>query len=177
LPDNCISNNDFEIVEFDGKKNKIHKLFSLIQKETSQNESTFLSVQAKAFILLDEITKLFPSGENNKQKKSKDLLLDEIYLYIGDNYEIKLTLDELSKRFFISKSRLSHEFKKEYGISPIDYLIGIRLEKAKALLLKTDKSIVDIAFKCGFSSSNYFSDHFKKRYGESPTSYRKNKKQ
>ena len=177
LPDNCISNNDFEIMEFDGKKNKILKIFSLIQKETSQNDSTFLSIQSKAFILLDEITKLFQTNKNDKKKKNRNLLLDEIYLYLSDNYEIKITLDELSKRFFISKSRLSHEFKKEYGVSPIDYLVNVRLEKAETLLTKTDKSVVDVAFECGFTSSNYFSDHFKKRYGESPTKYRKSKKQ
>jgi len=177
LPDNCISNKDFEIMEFDSKKNKILKIFTLIQKETSKNDSTFLSIQSKAFILLDEITKLFSANKNSKQEKSKDLLLDEIYLYISDNYEMKITLDELSKRFFISKSKLSHAFKKEYGVSPIDYLVKVRLEKAETLLTKTNKPIVDVAFECGFTSSNYFSDHFKKKYGESPSNYRKNKKQ
>jgi AraC-like DNA-binding protein len=174
LPDNCISANEYEVKEFADKKNKIFNTFTLIQKETSQNNSTFLSLQSKAFVLLDEITKIFPATEKNENNNISDLLLNEIRFYLSDNYELKITLDELSKRFFISKSKLSHEFKKEFGIAPIDYLVNVRLEKAETLLAKTDKPIVDVAFECGFTSSNYFSDHFKKKYGIAPSQYRKN---
>jgi hypothetical protein len=59
VPENCISNNDYELHFFSDKKNKIYSLFSSLQKDTLKSDLTFLSLQSKAFLLLDEITKVF----------------------------------------------------------------------------------------------------------------------
>ena len=67
----------------------------------------------------------------------------------------------------------SHTFQKEYGISPITYLMQRRIAESKYLLGNTDHSLSQIASMLGFSSLSYFSQCFHKAEQMSPTSYRK----
>lgn len=102
-------------------------------------------------------------------------LMQEIATYIYENYEKKLSLDDLSEKFHISKSYLSKKFKTITGLGIKEYIINVRIKNACTLLLETNKSITDIAFECGFNDSNYFGDAFKHSKGMSPNKYRRNK--
>ncbi|MBQ8291279.1 MAG: helix-turn-helix domain-containing protein [Clostridia bacterium] len=93
--------------------------------------------------------------------------------YLHSHYGEKITLDDLSKLFFVAKPTLIYNFKKYTGCSPIDFLLNVRLTKAKELLSDTNKSVNEIAECCGFSSANYFGLIFKKKEGLSPIGYRK----
>ncbi|MGN1105127.1 MAG: helix-turn-helix domain-containing protein, partial [Huintestinicola sp.] len=64
------------------------------------------------------------------------------------------------------------KFKNETGVTPIEYLIGIRLERAKTMLKRKSISVTEIAMNCGFGSSAHFSSCFQSRVGISPTEYR-----
>ena len=94
----------------------------------------------------------------------------------NEQYAENLTLINISERFFISKSTLIYNFNKFIGCSPVEYLLNIRLTKAKELLANTKKSIGKISELCGFSSANYFSLIFKQKESISPLSYRKHQK-
>ena len=72
------------------------------------------------------------------------LLTEKVKDFIVKNFDKELTMEELSKRFFISKSHLGHSFKREYGVSPIRFMIETRIEQAKVLLLCTDKNVTEI---------------------------------
>lgn len=96
--------------------------------------------------------------------------------YLNSNYSDKITLDGLSEKFFISKGTLIYSFNKHMGCSPIDFLLNIRLTKAKELLLNSKLSVEEISETCGFSSANYFSLIFKKKENISPMNYKKNEK-
>ena len=63
-------------------------------------------------------------------------------------------------------------FKKYYDVSPIQYLLRIRIEKAKELLEETNQKVGDIASSVGFSAQQRFNDIFKKNLGVSPSEYR-----
>lgn len=102
-------------------------------------------------------------------------LMQEIATYIYDNYDKKISLDDMSKKFHISRSYLSKKFKTITGFGFKEYLINVRIKNACTLLLETNKSITDIAFECGFNDSNYFGDAFRHVKGVSPNKYRKNK--
>lgn len=93
--------------------------------------------------------------------------------YIDQHYKENLTLDQLSEKVSINKYYMSHAFKREYGISPINYLISCRIREGKRLLVETDLSLSQIANVLGFSSSSYFSQSFRNAEGLSPTEYRK----
>ena len=94
--------------------------------------------------------------------------------YLNTHYSENITLDVLAERFFIPKPTLTYNFKKFVGKSPIDFLVDIRLAKAKQMLVSSKKKLEEIAFLNGFSSANYFGLIFKKREGLAPSSYRKN---
>ncbi|MBQ7373973.1 MAG: helix-turn-helix domain-containing protein [Clostridia bacterium] len=93
--------------------------------------------------------------------------------YLTANCEKSFTLCEIANKFFISKTTLIYNFKKHVGRSPMDYLLAVRINKAKQMLVATKKSIGKIAEDCGFSSANYFGLIFKKREKVSPMQYRK----
>lgn len=114
--------------------------------------------------------------ERNPDKKTENNmppLLLKIVDYLNGHYQEKLTLDELAKTFFVSKATLLYNFKKYTNCSPIDFLINVRLTKAKELLTNTRKTVQEISELCGFSSANYFGLLFKQKETLSPASYRK----
>lgn len=93
--------------------------------------------------------------------------------YIDNNYSKKITLKTLEQRSHISKFHLSHLFKEELNLSPINYLHELRMKHAVNLLETTNYSIVQISEMVGFYSSNYFSNKFKEKFKVSPLQYRK----
>ena len=82
--------------------------------------------------------------------------------YIDANFTEELRLDELARRFDISKYYLTREFKRAYGETIFQHIIGLRINYAKRLLRFTDKSVEEIAALCGFNDQSYFSKQFKK---------------
>lgn len=94
--------------------------------------------------------------------------------YINQNYksaEIKIpTLASICK---ISTRYFGELFSAFFGVSPKEYIIRMRLETAKNMLISSDDKVIDIAEKCGFSDVYYFSKTFKKELGDTPSSFRK----
>ena len=92
-----------------------------------------------------------------KVTNEKDSMLIQIKKYIDENYAKKITLDELSERYFINKYYLTRIFKIRYGLSINTYIINIRITMAKKELRFTDKSIEQIGLDNGFGALYYFS--------------------
>ena len=95
--------------------------------------------------------------------------------YIDSHYKEPLSLELLAQVAHLNKFYLSHAFKEEYGMAPINYMISRRIEESRYLLQETDLSMSQIAQILGFSSANYFSQSFRKTQGISPLEYRKTK--
>ncbi|SDT08677.1 iron complex transport system substrate-binding protein [Paenibacillaceae bacterium GAS479] len=98
------------------------------------------------------------------QGKKVDLVSQAIR-YLQENYGERVTLDELAELLDCSVSYLSRRFKQTVGKSPIDYMIALRIDKAKELLLNTDATLQEIAESVGFSDDSYFNRMFKKQVG------------
>ncbi|MEM9327808.1 MAG: AraC family transcriptional regulator [Bacteroidota bacterium] len=92
--------------------------------------------------------------------------------YINQHYPTDLNLDLLSETHCISKYHLLRLFKKYYGLTPRQYLIDKRIEKAKESL-KTGKSVTETCFAVGFESVGSFSVLFKTKTGKSPSNFQK----
>lgn len=103
---------------------------------------------------------------------SKKTELLRIKQYLDENYEKKVTLDELSQRYFINKFYLTRVFKAHFGVTIGDYLLNARITKAKNLLRFTDKSAEEIGQECGIGDVYYFSKVFKKAEGVTVREYR-----
>lgn len=93
--------------------------------------------------------------------------------YIDSHFKENITLSQLSDLVHINKYYLVHTFSREYGVSPISYLISRRLQESKYLLTRTNHSLSQISHMLGFSSPSYFSQSFRRAEKMSPLEYRK----
>jgi AraC family transcriptional regulator len=98
--------------------------------------------------------------------------LQQILEYIHAHLERDIKLADLAGAIGMSQFHFSHLFKQSIGTSPYQYLLQQRIERAKQLLKQTDRSIVDIAFECGFNSHSHLSKQFRQLTGMTPKSYR-----
>ena len=96
--------------------------------------------------------------------------LYDIIEYINHNYEEEITLDSLSKKFYINKYSLCELFRNAVGTTPAQYLINCRIMKAKELLI-AGESVDSVCGKAGFRNLSHFSRIFKEKVGQSPKKY------
>lgn len=99
--------------------------------------------------------------------------VDKVIQYIQTNYMNKVCLDDLVKIAYLSKFHFLRVFKKHTGLSPYEYLINYRINRAKELLKDTRFSIHEIALLIGFLDTNNFIREFKKSTNATPLNYRK----
>ncbi len=116
--------------------------------------------------ILREIS--YANLEYNSRKK-----VMEICRYMQSNYSEKLAVGDYANMCNLSESRFSHLFKEIMNISPQQYLVDIRIQKAKSLLEDTDLPISKISDIVGLQNQHYFSRMFKKYTLLSPLEYRK----
>lgn len=98
--------------------------------------------------------------------------IQRICRYMEENYSEKITLNSIAEQAGFSKYYISRLFKQYMGVTIIDYLIKIRLDKAKKLLVSGEYNIKQISYMVGYSDPNYFTWSFKKYLGISPIKYK-----
>lgn len=113
----------------------------------------------------------WPSDSSASGTKKQSLL--DIKNYLDIHYPDKITLDDLSEKFFVNKFYLTRIFKEQFGLTLNNYLLQIRITQAKHLLRFTDKTVETIGLECGLGTVHYFSRMFKKVEGMAPSDYRK----
>ena len=106
----------------------------------------------------------------NSQILSKPIVLCIDYIYSHIHYRI--TIKELAAYLKLSESYLSKLFHKEMGLPLSEYILNLKIEKAKNLLQYSDYNIVDIANYLSFSSQSHFIQVFQKKTGLTPHKYR-----
>lgn len=93
--------------------------------------------------------------------------------YIHSHYQQDLSLDEVSRRFYVSAHHLSRQFNRVTGFTFTEYVQMTRIRNAQQLLLNSSEKITDIAAQCGFTSFSQFNRIFNKQNGMSPSAYRR----
>lgn len=93
--------------------------------------------------------------------------------YMHANFCDKLSVEEIAREVFMSQYHFSRTFKKYTNYSPYQYLLEIRLQHARKLMLQKGLTIKEITFRSGFSSIDYFSAAFSKKFSVCPSIYKK----
>ena len=112
--------------------------------------------------------------EANNLLSDTDMTVGQLVkTYVKNNLSKKITLSELSWKLHCSTVTLTEHFKREYGITIMEYVTKKRMDKAERLLENSDLSIKEISEECGFPDIEYFSRCFKSTHDMSPTTWRK----
>lgn len=103
------------------------------------------------------------------QKRSIILAME----FIHENYRQNFSLDEVARAAHLSPYHFSRIFKVEVGKTPFEYLLDVKIDRAKELLRRKDTSITEVCFECGFNNASHFTTTFSRRVGVTPSAYRK----
>ena len=99
--------------------------------------------------------------------------IPELIAYMEEHCGEPLSLDDMSDRFHRSKEHICAAFKKETGITYVDFLTRLRIFRARNLLLDhPEMKLEEVARRCGFSSASYFGARFKRDVGVTPGVFR-----
>lgn len=152
----------------------IHQLMELILQEEEQ-ESSFKDEYMHSLlnVLLVTILRQMPKPIQHV----KQTLVGQVIDYIHNNYYEDITLDLLSKQFYVSPYYLCREFKRCTNRTIIQYINVTRIMNAQRKIMETDKSITEISNITGFSNLTHFNRVFKQYAGLTPSQYRKLSKQ
>ena len=134
-------------------------------------KNTFKSLITYVYNALSNMCNEFGKAEDGDSKK----LIKDIKLYIQNNISNQISLNSISEYFHLNLFYVSHLFKKETNMNFIDYVTGLRIEKAKELLTNQQLKIYEIALSVGYEDQRYFSQIFKKYTGYTPVEF-KNKR-
>ena len=93
--------------------------------------------------------------------------------YVGDNLAEDISLAEIARAANLSERHFSRLFKESTGVSPYQYVIRRRIEKAKVLLASTDLPVGEVALLCGFAHQGHLARHFGRLIGTAPARFRK----
>lgn len=149
------------------------KIEALFDKMMVQNMTNAPFLQHSLACLLEEILLTVAIG---RMKSNGHRTFKKSIKYINANYTEKIKIPHLAKLEGISNSRYITLFSKEMGKTPSEYIIELRLGRARELLLSTDMAINLIGASVGYKDQYFFSKLFKKYIGMSPNTYRiKNK--
>ena len=134
----------------------IRDLFQFIYAEQHREKRVPFMVENAIKLLLMTILRdesEMPEGEQ---------FLNQILQYIDRHYNERMTLEQLSTRFHISKSYLTRRFRQYTGETIINYINKLRVQYAKEMLISSDQSVAEISWSIGFESPKYFHRVFKR---------------
>ena len=139
------------------------KLGKVMEDETSWYQNSMLT-----YGLLLEISRQIPEADDHF-KKARQIMEEQ--------YFKNISIEEISALCHMSSSSFWRMFKKESGLSPMEYLMDIRMKKAVKQLQRTRLPVRRIAQNCGFADASRFCSLFKKKYGCTPDGFRNGKNQ
>ncbi|WFR57866.1 response regulator [Anaerocolumna sp. AGMB13025] len=137
-----------------------------------QNSNNYDEIRSWWLKKITDITKHMA----NRKKAQSENIVSKAIRYIEENYRKDISLDDVSREVNINPYYFSKRFKEETGVNFIDYLTGIRINKAKELLEDPALSIKEICTMSGYSDPNYFSRIFKKIENITPSDYREKRR-
>ena len=160
--------------EIPWQKEALHVMKKIISLQIEEGEMELLTsclVQELWYLIYSHIKEDL-SKEKQVNIVSSQGRLQLMMQYIHQNFNQKLSLEEIAEQAMVSKSTALNLFHKYLHDTPVHYLLKYRLQEAAILLTTTKKKVIVIAENVGFETVDYFCKQFKKYYGVTPTEYR-----
>lgn len=139
---------------------------SLIEEQLHGDKYSCLTVIGEIYILLGLLYRKCLSSQIPSEHSGGDF--SDVFNYIANNYCDRISTAELSSKFGYNEAYFCRRFKALTGLTPVQYINMLRLEKAKKLLENNNTKISVVSAKCGFNSASYFSKLYKRHFGISP---------
>lgn len=150
-----------------------HKLCERMLYFTEHTTSSSLHLVGQLALFLDELMESSANRKEQGEKKKHDYYIHEAVVYIQQNYQRELSVDEVANFCQLNRNYFSRRFKELIGSTPQEFLIQQRLTSAAELLRLTNLPIKNVADQCGYPNQLHFSQAFKKYYGVSPKEWRR----
>ena len=158
----------------DNEMNTLEQLFrEMISESNSLHMASHTCRIALMMQLMCRLSRIYVASEKNDKKDSTSGYLNEIKEYLKNHFREDCPTARLAKMANMSKSNFLKHFKISTGISPLQYILNLRLHEACRQLTVSEQNISEIAFSVGFNDSNYFTRIFHQHIGVSPRAYRK----
>ncbi|TRY31409.1 GlxA family transcriptional regulator [Aliiglaciecola sp. M165] len=142
----------------------------LVSRFRGTAESCRLS---KLWLLGDKSDGIIPYATGFRKRRHDDKMIEELQLWISENYDKKNPVAEMVKITSVSKKTVYRRFMQATGYTPIEYVVSLRMEEAKDCLEANNTNIEEIASDVGYSDMSSFRRLFKKHTGVTPNQYRK----
>jgi AraC family transcriptional regulator len=167
-----------EIVERSAQRDTVvSNVAAALLAESEREDGTYgrLYAESLANILAVHLLRNYSAAPAVRQHSSGGLsgpALRRVVDYMADNYERDLSLSDLAGQAGVSAFHFAREFKRSTGHAPHQYLIKLRVERARNLLAQSRLPIVEVGLRTGFGSQSHFTRLFRRLTGMTPGSYR-----
>lgn len=157
----------------DEQKEILHYLNAIVREATRQEQSYELVCHNLLEIVLVQLLRnqVFGVEVTPTSKTTRHIRLMKHYMKA--HFHDTISLEDIANFTHLSKFYIAHTFKKETGMTIVEYITKLRIDESQVLLATTNLSIAQIATIVGFPHQGYFSKQFKERTGLRPNDYRK----
>lgn len=164
---------------FVGKEEDYPELGRVIRQildEFRNSQSYFREqVNALSIFMLIELARVDRPKKEIRLSKNHQAILN-VLEYIENNYEEDIAIRDLAKQCSMSEPYFRKLFRELVGLSPLDHLNCVRIQKASAMLTGSDEPIISVALACGYTAVSTFNRNFIRYNKTTPTEYRQNNK-
>jgi AraC-like DNA-binding protein len=155
---------------------RFKSIFEMMIASHKLSEPVFFSTERaySALLLIEMLNSMLPIPTDITDVNEKNLaLIHKCVDYINKNYATEITAEQCADEVHMSYSYFARLFRAVMGKTFKEYLVSVRLAKAKSILLSTSISVTNVAMACGYSSLSYFIAEYKKEFGKTPREERK----
>lgn len=143
-------------------------ILQMYEKSRGQQKESHFSLRLQLEALINGIIESVEDSSNVSDER-----IDRSIFYMEQNFQEKISMEELADTACMASAAYSRKFRKVTGLSPVEYLSNIRIDRAKQLLKHDYSRVKEVAASVGFRSEFYFSRMFQRVVGVSPTVYMK----
>lgn len=130
-------------------------------------------LDALATTIIHQIVRGLLQIHPSEDKYTDKFGIEKVIAYMHQHFGNKVQVCTLAQVANMSESHFMRTFKMEVGVSPMTFLMSVRIENAKKLIRSGDYNMTEVSMRCGFSNASHFSSAFTKHTGLTPTEYHK----